>query len=899
MGGCMPENNAGKINHHSHLDMWGKFTADPFTYHPLLYHLIDTASVGRVLWQDGLYKGIKSHFSKLLNFTYKETENLLSFLIGLHDIGKAGPAFQAKCPIMKLRLAERGFKFPSGFMFKPLPHGLISGMVLENELPQHISMTLEEASLIARSLAGHHGSWPALGEMQSNLKKINLGDPIWYDARTNLINSMMQICQPPKHFSLPINTHDRNALITLLSGICVLADWVGSIENYFPYSHSISSMDDYIEISGKRARDAILKLGWGCWAPSGEVVPFNTMFKFKPNQMQEHVIAHTDNIQHPALVILEAPTGCGKTEAAFYMVDHWLQKNEGQGFYIAMPTQATSNQMFTRTETFLSNRYPQHLLNLHLVHGSAIRSTSMKLIQLKNVGESIMDGVHALSWFLPRKRTLLAPFGVGTVDQVFLSIMQTKHFFLRLFGLSSKVIIFDEVHAYDTYMNTLFLRLLSWLKFLNTTVILLSATLPDRTKRDLIQVYSKCSYNNNDLSGYPCLTVATNNSITQMEIQHEQSVSSNISWLKDEEASLLSSLERSLQEGGCAAVICNTVQKAQEMYQWIKKTDIVPSNDLILFHARFPYQWRQQIEKEVLIRFSKDGQRPKRSIVVATQVIEQSLDLDFDVMFSELAPVDLIIQRIGRLHRHPKRIRPEACKDPKMFIFEPQINNGNYSFGNNIYEPYILLRSYLVLSKQGRLILPEQTRTLIEMVYGDLIPPDMTNEIKEVLREYQSKMETNIKKEHFEAWKRIIPSPESENLLGQDNLGLVEENPEFHPALQAMTRLGGPCVSVVCMQNIKGNISPITDINQTEIMLDKTPTEDEIELLLDSTINVQHRGIVNALTTNGAPTAWDKTAVLRNHYPIIFIDGVCKLERSKYMLCVDNQLGLSIKKEET
>ncbi len=302
----------------------------------------------------------------------------------------------------------------------------------------------------------------------------------------------------------------------------------------------------------------------------------------KPRDVQKEVIAAAKDAPAPALLILEAPTGIGKTEAAFYLADTWLQKHQGRGIYIAMPTQATSNQMFERTVEFLRQRYPSDFVQINLAHGQWRMNDTLSEISLRNIGEDTNGRVAAMSWFMEKsKRALLAPFAVGTVDQALLSILQTKHFFVRLFGLAHKVVIFDEIHAYDTYMSTLFLRLLSWLHAIGTSVILLSATLPAETRRKLIRAYSG-QENNEKADFYPALTIATDNDPPQiLRLSAPEDSPLLLNWLKNREMDeIVQYLQQTLADGGCAAVICNTVSRAQQLYQAVQDAqfDLTPDN---------------------------------------------------------------------------------------------------------------------------------------------------------------------------------------------------------------------------------------------------------------------------------------------------------------------------------
>ena len=212
-----------------------------------------------------------------------------------------------------------------------------------------------------------------------------------------------------------------------------------------------------------------------------------------------------------------------------------------------------------------------------------------------------------------------------------------------------------------------FQRLLTWLRAVGTSVVLLSATLPAQTRRELVQAYAGDGVDVPDAI-YPAITWAANGQVGSVPLPLSESRVVALEWISRDPAAIVTQLRDALREGGCAAVICNTVGRSQEVYRAVRDAGLVAPGDLILFHARTPFAWRDQIEKDVLSRFGKGGERPQKAIVVATQVIEQSLDLDFDVMISDLAPVDLLLQRAGRLHRHPRPPRPAPVAAPRLLV---------------------------------------------------------------------------------------------------------------------------------------------------------------------------------------------------------------------------------------
>ena len=619
----------------------------------------------------------------------------LAFLAALHDLGKASAGYQKKyAPEWLKRDLEQaglGLNGAGSAYDKGFPHGTVTTWALRSLLPEALGLDARFAGKIGVALGGHHGAWPGPG---ADEYLFDGKHPQWEQVRRDLVWETQAVFAPPKCVTMPSSVEEQNTFLTILSGLTSVADWIGSRnEECFGYVQQPISTRQYALKSATSARKGLSDLGWIGWQPVASEQTFAEAFAYlgieSPRPLQQAVIDLACGATSPTLMILEAPTGVGKTEIALYVADRWLGKNAGRGLYVAMPTQATSNQMYTRVGEFLDRQYPDMKLNYHLVHGQAAWADDLiKQVELQGVGDDGLSHINAESWFGSRKRTLLAPFGVGTVDQALMSVLQTRHFFVRLLGLSHKVVIFDEVHAYDTYMNTLFHRLLTWLNAIGTSVIVLSATLPAQTRRDLVKAYTGQDLPE-ETPAYPMLTLANSERQQTKTLPPPTSHSLELMWCAEREPDALAlSLQRELAEGGCAAVICNTVGRAQAIYRALEaarqcgKLDIEREN-LILFHGRFPPIWRRRIEESVRKKFEKGGQRPQRAIVVATQVIEQSLDIDFDLMISELAPMDLLIQRAGRLHRHSSNDEHRYGLPRRLIVIEPDSKaDGTPHFGN-------------------------------------------------------------------------------------------------------------------------------------------------------------------------------------------------------------------------
>jgi len=870
-------------------------------YHPLLCHMIDVAAVTQALWDLSFTDGLRKQFASALGLTFDETRRTLAFWAALHDLGKASPGFQRQHDPSKARLQDAGWVFPRIVGRESSRHGVITAYTLPAILEEAGAMPKRMARAVSCVVGGHHGSWPTPREVQK-LTQDTIGDGQWVSSRLQIVSVLRELFQPAM---VVFQRTDRqmNALFTLASGLTSVADWIGSMEDFFAFHESEIGLREYHQEAYGRAEHALRALHWVGWRPPACTATFHDLFSFEPRSMQQNVVELAPNLTQPSLVIIEAPTGSGKTEAALYLADHWAQTLQQRGLYVAMPTMATSNQMYARVKTLLQRRYPGLAIKPLLLHSQARWQDDYQAHRLyANADEaaSASERVSDMSWFLARKRSLLAPLGVGTVDQSLLSVLQTRHFFVRLFGLAHKTIVFDEVHAYDTYMTTLFERLLGWLRAVDASVILLSATLPAEVKRRLLEAYRGAPAPDLALTDYPAITWASGERVGMESLPQGESRTVGIEWQDRDPAAIAVRLNAELVEGGYAAVICNTVRRAQEVYEAIAAA--APDDTrIILFHAQFPIAWRQVIESRVLRRCGKEdrtGERPLgKAIVVATQVIEQSLDLDFDLIISDMAPLDLLIQRAGRLHRHERPVRPQPLVAPRLLICRPEEQDGAISWGNDgyVYEPYILWRSYLALEGRHALHLPAETRSLIESVYG-AEPPDLDTRAPQVAaaRAKRDKDECDARDA---AEQRLIPASDSDALLSASNAGLEEETPDIHQAFQALTRLGPPSLSGVCLYQTPNGLYLEPDGTGPAIDLDAKPMRRLTRAIARHALSLTHPGVRHALLNDpaSAPNGWHEHALLRDHRIIILIDGTG--ETGKYRVRLDREYGLRITRE--
>ncbi|MGH9894561.1 MAG: CRISPR-associated helicase Cas3', partial [bacterium] len=390
--------------------------------------------------------------------------------------------------------------------------------------------------------------------------------------------------------------------------------------------------------------------------------------------------------------------------------------------------------MFKRTLKFLHSQRTDRKLDLQLLHGAKLLSDTFQNLRLSGIHDPATGGdVRAGEWFTNKKRALLSEYGVGTVDQALLPILPVRHNFVRLWGLANRVVVFDEIHAYDAYTGTLLVHLLRWLLALGSSVILLSATLPPSIRRKLAGVIN-ANFPEQEVE-YPRLSVFRPGAVEQKHFEADPARRRTLGLqaIPTELPSMRSTIEDHLASGGMGLALVNTVQRAQDLYRLFPEGKpleregqrvgkrLADGTEVFLFHARFPADRRQKREDQVLEIFGEGGNRSGRKILIATQVAEQSLDLDFDLMATDLAPIDLVLQRAGRLWRHARKSRPVS--EPILLV-AGLVGDEPSSFGKPlwwgaVYREDVLLRTWSLLRARQNLTLPDEIDTLVQAVYEE------------------------------------------------------------------------------------------------------------------------------------------------------------------------------------
>ena len=924
---------------------------------PLWAHLLDVAHTALLLWERFVPDSFRARLAGDLGLPEKETGYLLSWWIGLHDIGKAIPTFQALHEPSQKRLEQDGglsFRFT-----KRRHHGYASIAILYQWLQRQQHPYASFFEHVAAFVGFHHGRlYPQDGWRDDETNVSILGDEAWNEARFALLEAVQHAWfqRYPVDGQPAFTDEQRPSWLLGFAGWATLADWLGSMAECFPteVGHDLNL---YLNASRTGAEEALRKAGFGSYAAL-RFPGFEQLFPpFSPNELQKSLIAlDLPDGGVPTLTIVEAPTGEGKTEAAYALAARQQSRHaQGGGLYVAMPTQATSNGLFKRTLDFLNKAHDEGRggpwANFRLVHGNAdLHEEQEKLIagqhneqeklisdldaletQFDDDGQG--DGeseqrVRTLRWFLKRKRSLIAPYGLGTVDQALLGVLYARHFFLRLFGLTGKTVIFDEVHAYDLYMGRLFGRLLAWLHALGTHVILLSATLPAKLREQCFKAWQ--AQPEHALPPpiqipYPAVWSAHNGTYRLEAGNFPTSWSQQARLIRHapEPEAIAASVCAAVLDGATVGVICNTVRRAQAVYQAVRDGLGGQVDTVLLFHARYLFRERNRREKAALDGFSKKRADGKGAVLIATQVAEQSLDLDFDVLFTDLAPIDLLLQRAGRLHRHlklrPSALRPAGYGQPTVYWLCP--DTGDHTLPDlsglgirasrfSVYELLIVWKTWLLLHGRNAWHLPEDYRLLIEQVYddGDSVPDGLDEAAQQA---WQAAVECFCDNEHQAkraAKAQMIEKPTTqgmEDLLTRNREELADSDDEdAHPVRRALTRQGTDSVEVVVLyESEQGRLFLDADL-KIPAPLNVPPGRKDVPVeavkqLLGNSARLGYEQIAEALRSRSddeVPARWrqaaEHTAALLYRHPLLLRNRTCTV--AGYRIEDDDELGLCI-----
>lgn len=743
-----------------HYRYWGKTEKNGNRYHLLPYHCLDVAAAGWLLLDP--CKPLCRHLAEQLRVEPTALQRWSAFFFALHDIGKFASSFQGlACGlspdlvtsrlIYTLRHDTLGYLLwdddDEGLYFRALDKGKFAG-------PDQ-RQRRRDLRVWMQIVTGHHGIPPKIN--QTNLAN-------HFTSQDKEAAWMFLLAIHGLFFSVGdveiLGGKELNERLNLASwtiaGIVVLADWLGSSRPSETYAQHEMPLDEYWRDHAMPFADGVVA---GARIENSPIAPYTgtkRLFPFINNLTPlQQWAAECELLAFNQLFILEDVTGAGKTEAALTLAHRLMAKGLADGLFVALPTMATANAMYERLREaykglFADDAFP----SLALAHGarhlssgfrtSLIPPESRGALQYYGRDEETVESFCSAWLADSRKKALLAEVGVGTLDQALLAVLPAKHQSLRCLGLARKVLIVDEIHSYDPYMNSLLQSLLEYHAAQGGSAVLLSATLPITMRTSYLNAFSQgAKLHGPDLlkaDAYPLATHFPTSGQFETALETRREVERSMAVvLLDSADKAMNVMRQAVSQGKCVCWVRNTVSDAINMYRLLLRQEWIDPDRLSLFHSRFAMIDRQRIESATLGHFGKKSTTAVRQgrVLIATQVVEQSLDLDFDVMISDLAPIDLLIQRAGREHRHVRnaagnRIEMEGAVDqrdaPVLYIVGPPVTkdptpNWLEAFlpGTQAVYQHVgqLWLTQQMLSKTGRLSMPGDARTLIEGVYGD------------------------------------------------------------------------------------------------------------------------------------------------------------------------------------
>ncbi|UXY25183.1 CRISPR-associated helicase Cas3' [Streptomyces sp. HUAS TT20] len=704
--------------------LWGKSAArNGGRTHLLLGHLLDTAAVAGLMWDRYLSRSLRRRLDEISGGRGRAW---LMWICGIHDCGKACPAFQSVDP------AEAAPVRAAGLLWGRLPidrrrrwrHDVAGAAMLLPRLRAEWG-DADAAAWVWPLVAGHHGTFPSIGSLRPGHPEVQGRGAGWAEAQRSVIDVFTRaVGLEDLRSARPVGALSKAEQLAL-SGLIVMADWIASDSRHFP---GLSDAGDVSPAgASRRAEGAWGRLGLrGGWRdlplPESSLAPLTVRLGVLPRASQVELVERAWSVPVPGVLVVEAPMGEGKTKAALAAAEVLAARFGMDGVFVAMPTQATSDPMYGQVLEWVRSFGPELESQVALVHGKRRFNPRWRQIweaeasagaeeqhgagadpwdvygaideddEYGMAGRERLAGTEEVAerggpplWFLGAKRGLLTAFAVGTVDHLLYAATRTRHVMLRFAGLAGKVVIVDEVHAADIYMRQFLLEALRWLGQAGVPVVLLSATLPPAQRQAFVDAYLVGAVGSADVvhpvpepGGYPCVTSAfavdgkpeVHSSLRAVP-SWRASEPVHIRWLPDtdrEGAVVAAAAEEAAADGGVVLVVVNQVDRAQAIHEALRAGGF--DGELHLLHGRLCATHRaERTERCLRLMGACAGEeRPGRMVVVATQLAEQSFDVDADVLITDLAPVDLLLQRIGRLHRHAGTPRPVGHAVPRVLV---------------------------------------------------------------------------------------------------------------------------------------------------------------------------------------------------------------------------------------
>lgn len=733
--------------------------SDVRAWHPLNAHAADVAACTEKLLQTSIVRDRIAHLGGLRTLTPSQIDRL-AVLAALHDLGKFNIGFQNK------RLADPPFM--AGHVKEALaafgnPPGRKIGEALKWTTMADWGAdkyTFEDLFVTA---LGHHGrpvppsgrptpgAWQPTPDLDpfEGIRELREDIEQWYPRAFEEGGDSLPDAQPFQH---------------AFNGLLTLADWIGSNETFFPFAEK----DDpsRIEFARERAGEALRHLGLdarrareglGAHPPQ-----FDQIWPFEPRPAQQ-LFDEMPADESASLAILEAPTGSGKTEAALIRFLRLFSAGEVDGLYFALPTRAAATQMHGRVKSTIEKVMPDPEVRPPVVHAVPGYLGEDSEDALLDHPESLWsDGDRRWrywSWASERpKRYLSGTVAVGTIDQALLSALAVDHSHLRATSLLRHLLVVDEVHASDAYMSRLLEEVLERHLDAGGHGMLMSATLGERARRRFIDLAQRedrpqKSLDNARSFPYPIVVhTGPDTPIREMPVEpidlSERQVAIELMPVMEHPGRVAREALTAGQQGARVLAIRNTVGGCRQLQRSLEQLGEGPDDGRLFrcegivapHHSRFARTDRELLDRAVERQYGKDTP-PTGTLLAATQTVEQSLDIDADLLITDLCPADVLLQRIGRLHRHERDTRPSGFEEPRVIVLVPSDRNlgkhiatrgrnsgrawGPHGIGTVYEDLRVLEATWRELRQRSRLCLPSDSRPLVEAATH----PDALNEV--------------------------------------------------------------------------------------------------------------------------------------------------------------------------
>ncbi|GAA5053548.1 CRISPR-associated helicase Cas3' [Nocardia callitridis] len=928
--------------------MWAKSPNEGGGWLPLWQHMDDSADIAGFLFDEWLAPSVVRLFEQ--EFSDVESARCaVRFLAGVHDLGKATPAFAIQNEGLAQRMREHGLYMPTNrreLLERQEAHHTVAGHHLLIRWLVEQGWSRRWAAAWGVVLGGHHGAPPdADDSLLPESYPALFGTGAWLRVQRELLHRMAVRTGAAERLEQWRELRLSQRFQVLATAIVIMSDWIASNEAMLPF-HPAGLPE--VVVDPRRSRRVLRELALPRpWAPSEPPSEINELFAMrfslpegaKPRPVQVAACEVARAMDDPGLLVVEAPMGEGKTEAALAAAEIFAHRWGSGGLMVALPTQATSDAMFDRVVDWIDamgSEGQQVDGAITLGHGKArfnklfqglVRDGHFRSAEI-GCDETVphehkgrrhaRHSVVAHSWLAGRKKAQLANFSVGTIDQLLFAGLKSRHLMLRHLALAGKVVLLDEVHAYDVFMNSYLLRVLTWLGAYRVPVIALSATLPSDRRRELLHAYRRGVDRTIDteiaeVTGYPILSWCSGTAVHSRVVEPSgRGTTVRVDVLGGEVDNdhdrLVELLRDALSDGGCALIVRNTVRRVLDTAAELERHF---PGEVTVAHSRFLSVDRMRKDGELLERFGPPGRarRPRRQIVVASQVVEQSLDVDFDLLVTDLAPIDLVLQRMGRLHRHGGRERPRKLRAAQAFISGIALGDLpelEASASRYVYGEHALLRAAAVLLPHlgDTIDLPDDIAPLVQDAYSSAaIGPESWQE--QMLLAWQKWLGSSAKRTaNAEKFQLREPAKNGNPIIGWVSASVGEADDQAQG--QGQVRDGAPSLEViVVVETTSGEWFTPGWLSGGEaarpVPRDATPTDDIAKIVASCSLRLPlefSNESAEAALWAVTPEVWEFSPLIYR-LPVLVIDENGNGEIAGRAVRYDPKTGLEVQRDSS